>query len=95
MATQAIVVMTPPPPHFYHIKRPKFNFQPVSFTFETISKKHAKTKIVARGNVKKSKTKKKRKKAFKSPAMKRRQFFTKICQELGESAVFWPLLRLC
>jgi hypothetical protein len=41
-ATQAIVVMTPPPPHFYHIKRPKFNLQPLSFTFETISKKHAK-----------------------------------------------------
>jgi hypothetical protein len=40
-------------------------------------------------------SKKNDKKAFKSPAMKRQQFFTKICQERRKSAVFWLLLRLC
>jgi hypothetical protein len=38
--------------------RQKFNFQPLSFTFETFSKKLAETKIVARVNVKKVKAKK-------------------------------------
>ncbi len=47
-ALAAIVVLTPPPPYFYHFRRLKFNLQPVSFTFETFSKKLAKTKIVAR-----------------------------------------------
>jgi hypothetical protein len=32
---------------------PKFNFQPLSFTFETFGKKRAETEIVARVNVKK------------------------------------------
>jgi hypothetical protein len=35
-----------------------FNFQPLSFTFETFGKKLAETKIVARVNVKKNKAKK-------------------------------------
>ncbi len=35
--------------------RPKFNFQPLCFTFETFGKKLAETKIVARVNVKKIK----------------------------------------
>ncbi len=42
--------------------RPKFNLQPLSFTFETFGKKLAKTKIVARVNVKKIKSKKREKK---------------------------------
>jgi hypothetical protein len=58
-ATGAIVVLTPA--NFYHFRRPKFNFQPLSFTFETFGKKLAKTKIVARVNVKKIKAKKKEK----------------------------------
>jgi hypothetical protein len=74
--TAAIVLLTPA--NFYHFQRPKFNFQPLSFTFETFGKKLAETKIVARVNVKKIKVKK-LKKAFKSPAVKRQQFFTKIC----------------
>ena len=41
-----------------HFWRPKFNFQPFSFTFETFGKKLAETKIVARVNVKKIKAKK-------------------------------------
>jgi hypothetical protein len=52
----AIVVLTPE--NFYHFRRPKFNFQPLSLTFETFGKKLAETKIVARVNVKKSKAKK-------------------------------------
>jgi hypothetical protein len=67
-ATAAIVLLTPA--NFYHFRRPKFNFQPLSFTFETFGKKLAETKIVARVSVKKIKAKN-RKKAFKSPAVKR------------------------
>jgi hypothetical protein len=54
-ATAAIVVLTPA--NFYHFRRPKFNFQPVSFTFETFGKKLAETKIVSRVKVKKIKQK--------------------------------------
>ncbi len=46
------------PANFYHFQRPKFNFQLLSFTFETFGKKLAETKIVARVNVKKIKAKK-------------------------------------
>ncbi len=35
----AIVVLNPA--NFYHFRRPKFNFQPLSFTFETFDKKLA------------------------------------------------------
>jgi hypothetical protein len=52
-ATAAIVVLTPA--NFYHFRRPKFNFQPLSFTFETFGQKLAETKIVARVNGKKVK----------------------------------------
>jgi hypothetical protein len=45
-------------PNFYRFRRPKFNYQPLSFTFETFGKKLAKTKSVARINVKKIKAKK-------------------------------------
>jgi hypothetical protein len=55
-ATAAIVLLTPA--NFYHFQRQKFKFQPLSFTFETFSKKLAETKIVARINVKKIKAKK-------------------------------------
>jgi hypothetical protein len=41
-----------------HFQRPKFNFQPLSFTFETFGQKLAETKIVARVNVKKIKVEK-------------------------------------
>jgi hypothetical protein len=54
-ATAAIVVLIPA--NFYHFQRPKFNFQPLSFTFETFGKNLQKTKIVARVNVKKIKAK--------------------------------------
>jgi hypothetical protein len=67
------------PCQFYHFRRPKFNFQPLSFALETFGKILAETKIVARVNGKTIKAKN-RKKAFKSPAVKRQQFFTKICQ---------------
>ncbi len=55
-ASAAIVLLTSA--NFYHLRRPKFNFQPLSFTFETFGKKLAETKIVARVNVKKIKAKK-------------------------------------
>jgi hypothetical protein len=55
-ATAAIVVLTPA--NFYHFRRPKFNFQPLSFTSETFGKKLAETKIVSRVNVKKIRAKK-------------------------------------
>jgi len=42
-ATAAIVLLTPA--NFYHFRRPKFNFQLLSFTFETFGKKLAETKI--------------------------------------------------
>jgi hypothetical protein len=45
------------PCNFYHFQRRKFNFQPLSFTFEIFGKKLAKRKIVARVNVKKIKAK--------------------------------------
>jgi hypothetical protein len=45
------------PCQFLPFGRPKFNFQPLSFTFETFGKKLAETKIVARVNVKKIKAK--------------------------------------
>ncbi len=47
----------PTPANFYHFRRPKFNFQPLSFTFETFGKL-AETKIVARVSVKKIKARK-------------------------------------
>ncbi len=56
MATAAIVVLTPA--IFYHFRRTKFNFQPLSFTFETLDKKLAEPKIVAKVNVKTIKAKK-------------------------------------
>ncbi len=56
MATAAIVLLTPA--NFYHFRRPKFNSQLLSFTFETFGKKLAGTKIIARVNVKKIKAKK-------------------------------------
>jgi hypothetical protein len=46
------------PCQFYHFRRPKFNFQLLSFTFETFDKKLAETKIIARVIVKKIKAKK-------------------------------------
>ncbi len=46
------------PCNFYHFRRPKFNFQLLSFTFEVFGKKLAERKIVARVNVKKIKAKK-------------------------------------
>jgi hypothetical protein len=55
-ATALIIVLTPA--NFYHLRRPKFNFQPLSFTFETFGTKLAETKIVARINGKKIKAKK-------------------------------------
>ncbi len=58
-ATAAIVLLTPA--NFYHFRRPKFNFQPLSFTFETFGKKLAETKIVARVNGKTIKAKKEKK----------------------------------
>ncbi len=39
MATAAKAVLTPA--NFYHFQRPKFNFQPLYFTFETFGKKFA------------------------------------------------------
>jgi hypothetical protein len=33
------------PANFHHFQRPKFNFQPLSFTFETFGKKLAETNI--------------------------------------------------
>jgi hypothetical protein len=57
-ATAVIVLLTPA--NFYHFRRPKFNCQPLSFTFETFffGKKLAETKTVARVKVKKIKAKK-------------------------------------
>ncbi len=51
------------PCQFSPFRRPKFNFQPLSFTFETFGKKLAETKIIARVTVKKFKEKN-RKKGF-------------------------------
>jgi hypothetical protein len=55
-ATVVIVLLTPA--NFYHFRRPKFNFHPLSFTFETFGKKLLETKIVARVNGKKIQAKK-------------------------------------
>ena len=45
------------PCQFLPFPKTKFDFQPLSFTFETFGKKLAETKIVARVNVKKIKAK--------------------------------------
>jgi hypothetical protein len=84
-ATAAIVVLTPA--NFYHFRRSKFNFQPLSFTSETFGKKLAETKIVARVDVKKISAKN-RKKAFKLPAIQRQQFLPKFVNN-GESRRFF------
>jgi hypothetical protein len=47
--------------NFYHFRRPKFNFQPLSFTFEIFGKKLGETKNVARVIGKKIKANKKEK----------------------------------
>ncbi len=39
------------PVNFYHFRRPKFNFQPLSFTFETFGKKLAETKKLLLGSM--------------------------------------------
>jgi hypothetical protein len=57
VATVTAVIVLLTPANFYHFQRRKFNFQPLSFTFDTFGKKLAKTKIVAMVNVKKSKQK--------------------------------------
>jgi hypothetical protein len=59
--------------------RPKFNFQPLSFTFETFGKKLAETKIVARVNGKKIKAKK-LKKGFCISCYEAATIVYKICQ---------------
>jgi hypothetical protein len=46
------------PCQFLPFPKTKFNFQPLSFTFEIFGKKLAETKIVARVNVKNIKAKK-------------------------------------
>jgi hypothetical protein len=56
VATATKVLLTPA--NFYHFQRRKFNFQPISFTFETFGEKLAETKIVVRVHVKKIKAKK-------------------------------------
>jgi hypothetical protein len=58
LATVTVVIVLLTPANFYHFLRRKFNFQPLSFTFETFGKKLAETKIVARVSVKKIKVKK-------------------------------------
>jgi hypothetical protein len=88
MATAAAeVVLTPST--FYHFRSQKFTLHPQSFTFETFSKKCAKTKIVARFNVKKTKR-------LEIACDDAATFF--FYQNLSISAKvgnFWPLLRLC
>jgi hypothetical protein len=54
--TAEIALLTPA--NFYYFRSPKFNFQPLYFTFEAFDKKIAETKIIARVNVKKIKAKK-------------------------------------
>jgi hypothetical protein len=61
MATAAIVVLTPA--NFYHFRRPKFNFQPLSFTFETFGKKFKKQKSLL-GSMGRKPEQKNRKKGF-------------------------------
>jgi hypothetical protein len=84
--TATIVVLTPA--NFYHFRRPKYNFQPLSLTFETFGKKLGETKIVAWVNGRKSKQKNRKKKAFKSPAMKRQQFFYQNLPIMAEVSGF-------
>jgi hypothetical protein len=72
-ATAAIVVLTPA--NFYHFRRPKFNFQPLSFTFETFGKKLAETKIVAWVNGKKIEAKKLNLKNSKKIYLAHKNFF--------------------
>jgi hypothetical protein len=55
-ATATIVVLTPA--NFYHFRRSKFNFQPLSFTFETFGKKLQKQKSLLGSLGRKSKQKK-------------------------------------
>ncbi len=77
MATTAIVVLTPA--NFYHFRRPEFKFQPL-LHFWDLWKKTCRNKNCCLGQREENQSKKIGKKAFKSPAMKRQRFFTKICQ---------------
>jgi hypothetical protein len=45
------------PANFYHFRRPKFNFQPLSFTFETLAKNLQKQKSLLGSMGRKSKQK--------------------------------------
>jgi hypothetical protein len=85
-ATAAIVLLTPA--NFYHFRRPKFNFQPLSFTFETFGKKLAETKIVARVNVKTIKTKKLKKRLLNRLPWSGNDFLQKFVDN-GESWRFF------
>jgi hypothetical protein len=75
-ATAGIVLLTPA--NFYHFWRPKFYFQPLSFTFETFGKKLAETKIVARVNVKKIEAIKIEKRLLKRLRWSRNEFLPKF-----------------
>jgi len=92
-ATAAIVVVTPA--NFYHFRRPKLNFQPLSFTFETFGKKLAETKIVARVNEKKIKAKKLKKRLLNHLRRSSNDFLPKLVNNGESLRFFWPLLRLC
>jgi hypothetical protein len=74
--------------NFYHFQRRKFNFQPLSFTFETFGKKLAETKIVARVNVKKIKAKKKDKRLLNCLRCSGNDFLPKFVNK-GESRRFF------
>jgi hypothetical protein len=92
-ATAAIVVLTPA--NFYDFRRPKFNFKPLSFTFETFGKKLAETKIVARVNEKKIKAKKLKKRLLNHLRRSSNDFLPKLVNNGESLRFFWPLLRLC
>jgi hypothetical protein len=64
VATATVAIVEETPANFYHFRRPKFNFQPLSFTFEAFGKKLAETKIIVRVNVKKIKAKNRKKRLF-------------------------------
>ncbi len=84
-ATAAIVLLTPA--KFYHFRRPKFNFSLSPSLLRPLAKNLQKQKLLP-GSMWRKSMQKNRKKALKSPAVKRQRFFTKICHN-GKSRQFF------
>ncbi len=91
VATAAIVVLTPA--NFFTISEEQNLTCGLSPSLLSHLAKNLQKQKSLLGSIGRQSKQKNGKKGFKSPAMKRQRYFTKICQLRQKSAVFWPLLR--